>query len=91
VRIHPIQQNLDVYKSQSTPQVKKIETKKKKDALEVSSAAKEYQVAYKALKDVPDVRADKIAALKEKVQSGTYSVDAMEVSEKMISQLDLRG
>ena len=91
MRIHPIQQTLKVYKNQRTKQVEKATLKTKKDGIEVSNLAKEYQIASKALKDVPDVREDKVAAIKERIQSGTYSVDAKQVSEKVIRQLDLKG
>jgi negative regulator of flagellin synthesis FlgM len=91
VRIHGVHQTLEVYKKQNSTKAQTKKVEKAKDAVEVSSLAKEYQVAYKALKEVPDVRQEKIDAIKAKIKSGTYSIDAKEVSEKMMSQFDLRG
>jgi len=54
------------------------------DKVELSSVAKDLQRAAEIAKATPDVRADKVAALKEKVESGNYEVDSKKVASKMI-------
>lgn len=55
----------------------------KKDVVSISDNAKDYQTVSKALKDVPDVRQDKIDELKDVYRSGGYNVSGKEVLEKL--------
>ncbi len=55
-----------------------------KDEMSISSSAKDVQLASKAIKNVPDVRVDKIKALKEQIDNGTYNVSAIDIADKMI-------
>lgn len=61
----------------------------KKDMVTLSTQAKDYQTVKRALSDIPDVRADKINALKAKIDNGTYDVQASDVADKIFSQLDI--
>ena len=49
-----------------------------KDKLNISGAGKDLQVAKKAVAAAPDVREDKIAALKEAYENGSYYVRILE-------------
>ena len=42
-------------------------------------------IAKMALKDVPDVREDRVAELKAKIQSGNYNVSNESFAEKLLS------
>jgi negative regulator of flagellin synthesis FlgM len=55
-----------------------------KDSLNVSDFAKELQVATKAVNNSPDVRQDKIDAIKEQMEAGTYNVTASMVADKLV-------
>lgn len=57
---------------------------KKRDELEISTSAKFHQIAMVELKNIPDIREDKVAAIKERVDSGTYEVDAKMIVSKMM-------
>ena len=59
----------------------------KKDVLSISNNAKDYQTVAKALKDVPDVRQDKIDKLTEVYRSGGYDVSGREIVEKIGSSI----
>jgi negative regulator of flagellin synthesis FlgM len=59
----------------------------KKDVLSISTEAKDYQTAYRALKDVPDVRTGKVAEILEKFESGRYNVSGRDVASKVISKV----
>jgi negative regulator of flagellin synthesis FlgM len=53
---------------------------------EMSRKAQELQKARKALKNIPDVREDKVARIKKQIENGTYEIDAEETAEKMIKE-----
>lgn len=79
----------EIYKSQT----RKVEQTKiaQKDEVQLSTQAKDYQYAFKALKEVPDVRQDKVDSIKEAINSGTYNVNATQVCEKIMSHFDRKG
>lgn len=54
------------------------------DRVELSSNNSEVEQLKKAMQEVPDIRSDRVAALKEKIAAGTYKVDAKEVAGKML-------
>uniref|UniRef100_UPI004057B109 flagellar biosynthesis anti-sigma factor FlgM n=1 Tax=Agathobacter sp. TaxID=2021311 RepID=UPI004057B109 len=55
-----------------------------RDELSISQAGRDYQVAKKAVSEVSDVREDKIAALKAKINAGKYSVDPASFANKLL-------
>jgi negative regulator of flagellin synthesis FlgM len=56
--------------------------------VELSGRARELHAALVAANAAPDVRTEKVAAVKAKVDAGTYSVDANVVARRM---LDVRA
>jgi negative regulator of flagellin synthesis FlgM len=56
--------------------------------VELSGRARELHAALVAANAAPDVRTEKVAAAKAKVDAGTYSVDANVVARRM---LDVRA
>ncbi|KAB3526649.1 flagellar biosynthesis anti-sigma factor FlgM [Alkaliphilus serpentinus] len=60
-----------------------------KDQLELSGAAKEFQIAMKAYKDLPEVREEKVNELKEKIQQGRYNISGKEIAEKIIEGIQI--
>lgn len=68
--------------------VKKTEGPKfESDKIEISQEAHDFQVAMKALKDLPEVREEKVAELKQQVSSGTYNPSSEDVMNKLLSRL----
>lgn len=68
-----------------TEEVKK--TDKANDKVEISEEARLFQLAMKALKDVPDVREDKVSELKQQIESGTYKPSSKAVAGKILNQV----
>lgn len=71
-------------------EVQKTEGKESsgQDAIvQLSSASKEVQRIRDVIASEPDVRADKVAELKERIQSGQYEIDHDAVAEKMVDEL----
>jgi len=59
----------------------------KKDVLSISGEAKDFQTVMKALKNVPDIRMDKVKEISEKYESGTYNVDSKDIADKVMKSL----
>jgi len=54
--------------------------------VEISDAAILMRQASELAKSAPDVRADKVAALKAQVQNGTYRIDAKAIADKLVDE-----
>ncbi|WP_180270797.1 flagellar biosynthesis anti-sigma factor FlgM [Sporanaerobium hydrogeniformans] len=91
MRIDKLAGIYETYNKQMVSKYKAVTKTNKKDEVDLSGTAKDYQAAYKALSNVPDIRQDKVKALKEQIASGTYDVGAKEVAEKILSSFDIKG
>jgi len=60
------------------------ETTAKKDELTISPFASEFSIAMKALKNVPDIRQDKVDEILRKIEKGEYSVSAEDIAAKIL-------
>jgi negative regulator of flagellin synthesis FlgM len=58
----------------------------KADQAQLSEEARLHQVALKALKNMPDVRDDKVAELKKAIDSGSYQVSDKEIAEAILKR-----
>jgi negative regulator of flagellin synthesis FlgM len=56
------------------------------DKVDLSSQSKEMKKIADALAATPDVRAEKVEALKKQVESGQYQVNSDAVAEKMLKE-----
>ena len=63
-----------------------IESAVKTDTVVISEAAKRIQETRAKLDEVPDVREDKVAELRDQIQNGTYQVDAQKTAEKLLKE-----
>ena len=83
-----ISKMLSAYNKQSlnTSKLKENESTrlKRKDEINISDEAKEIQSLMKKLKDMPEVRQEKINEIKEKINSGNYEIDPEKIAEKML-------
>lgn len=59
----------------------------KKDVVSISSQAKDFQTVMKAIKDIPDVRQDKVESIREKYEAGTYDVKESDIAEKILKSI----
>lgn len=63
------------------PAVKNIEP----DSLQLSEQAKKIHELIKETKDLPDIREEKIAKIKESIANKTYSVSPQQLAAKMLT------
>ena len=61
----------------------------KEDKLEISSSAREFQLAMSAAKKLPDVRQEKVDAVKREMAKGKYNPSANEIAKKMLNNSNL--
>jgi negative regulator of flagellin synthesis FlgM len=52
--------------------------------IEVSSTAQEVQQVRRIVNNLPDVREERVAALKAQIESGTYNVSGEDIADLMI-------
>ena len=81
---HPKVQSTYGKQGKNTSAVSETKSSMKKDDITISSFAKEYQIVMKKLKDVPDVRAEKVNEILNKINSNTYDVSGKDVADKII-------
>jgi negative regulator of flagellin synthesis FlgM len=88
---NPIQMTAYVNQAQQNAQAAETEGEKGRahvgeDSVELSQNARELQKARQALQDVPDIRQDKVAALKLQIESGAYELRADKIAANMIKE-----
>lgn len=73
------------YKSSQPKKVNNSEEYKINDKLDLSDNAKVYSKAMKKIKEVDEVRYDKVNELKDKIEKGIYTIDSGKIAEKMLT------
>ncbi|SIQ29794.1 flagellar biosynthesis anti-sigma factor FlgM [Halanaerobium kushneri] len=74
------------YKKMQQKQTEKKQAKD--DSTQISAKAKEIMTARAELKKMPQLREEKVAALKERVQSGNYQVDSKNLAAKILNNVE---
>lgn len=83
MRVDAYNQVTQIYQSSQKRTSSVKGSRKSTDVCEISQSGRDYQVAREALKAAPDVREDRILAIRRQMASGTYNVSAGEVADKM--------
>lgn len=55
-----------------------------RDGVTLSNVASQIRTTQQAIGDLPDVREDRVAELKAKIDAGAYNPSAQDIAEKMI-------
>ena len=65
-----------------------VETERTQDdRVSLSDASRELQTAKDAVAAVPDTREEKVAAVKQAVENGSYEIDPGKIADKMIGSI----
>ncbi|MGN6710150.1 flagellar biosynthesis anti-sigma factor FlgM [Anaerocolumna jejuensis] len=86
MRIDAYNKISQVYQANNIQKLTRSVSASGKDKLEISSTAKDYQTAKQVLSQTPDVREDKINAIKAQMQSGTYNINMEEVASHIVDK-----
>ena len=85
MKIYDITKVYGVYETQPVTgrPAQKASSTGEKDKLMLSKDAVDFQTVMKGLKDVPDVRAAKVAEYTEKYNAGTHLADTRDIAEAL--------
>lgn len=87
MRIDAYNQIAQVYKTTSAAKLQKTENARHgRDEVQISSFGRDYQIAKQAVTEAADIREDKVAELKAKINSGNYSVDTADFTKKLLEK-----
>lgn len=56
------------------------------EKVDLSAKAKEIRQIKKILEEIPDVREEKVQALKRQIANGSYQVDAGKIADKLVGE-----
>ena len=87
MRIDAYNQIAALYKTTKPSKAKSTaEVTSARDQVQISRAGRDYQIAKQAVANASDIREDKVAELKTKVDSGNYKVDAGDFASKLLEK-----
>lgn len=87
MRIEAYTQVQQIYKTQKTDKSQKKASVAATDQLQISSIGRDYQVAKQAVAASRDIREEITAPLKNRIQAGTYGVEAGAFADKLLERM----
>lgn len=57
-----------------------------RDEVQISSYGRDFQIAKQAVQEAPDIRTEKVAELKSKVDAGNYHVDNGDFASRLLAK-----
>ncbi len=85
MRIDAFNRVSKLYQANSTKKTVNTGKRGEKDRVEISRLGQDFQVARAAVSKVPDIREDKVAAIRESMAAGTYSMDMDALADKLLA------
>ncbi|MEA3417297.1 MAG: flagellar biosynthesis anti-sigma factor FlgM [Thermodesulfobacteriota bacterium] len=73
-------------KVNSGPEKQASDNVVQEDKVSLSSTARDIQQAEKAIKELPDVREEKVRELQNEIETGKYDINGEKIAGKMISE-----
>ncbi|MDR7856925.1 flagellar biosynthesis anti-sigma factor FlgM [Tissierella sp.] len=89
MRINKLDNVFQVYnKNAGVKNVKSDKASQEKDQIKISERAVEFQFALQKIKDVEEIRMDKVEFIKNQIETGTYEIDGQKIAEKMLESIN---
>ena len=88
MKINRTDRLLQVYTNMEASKAKINKKASEKDKIEFSERAMDYQFALKKLKEVPDIRMEKVEKLKKEIQTGNYNISGREIVDKIYESIN---
>lgn len=88
MKINKTDKVLQIYNNMGQKKVSANKNRFRKDEINFSERAMDYQFAIKKLKDVPEMRMEKVDKLKEEIKSGNYNVEGKKIVEKIYENVN---
>ena len=73
--------------STTQPSGRVAQTRSDSDSVSLSAQASDYQIARRAVANAPDVRADRVNQIRERLEAGTYNVSSYDVASRIFQGL----
>lgn len=87
MRIEAYNQVAQIYAANKTAKTNSTaKTSSAKDVFQMSSAGRDLQVAKQAVAEASDIREDKVAEMKQKIEAGNYQVDAGDFASVLLAK-----
>lgn len=86
MRIDTLSRVNQLYQAGRPKKSAEAKTEDRKDFLEISQSGKDYQVAKAAVQDAPDIREERVEAIRQEMAAGTYSVGGKEIAERLVER-----
>ncbi len=87
MRIETYNQVAQLYQGSKTGKTQKLyDNAAGRDEVTISRAGFDYQTAKQAVAEASDIREDKVAQLKARVESGNYRVDSGDFASKLLEK-----
>ena len=89
MRIEAYNQVSQLYKNSKSDKTRKSQdVSAGRDKVFISQAGHDYQIAKQAVAEASDIREDKVAQLKTRVETGNYSVDSGDFASKLLEKYE---
>jgi negative regulator of flagellin synthesis FlgM len=72
--------------SQKTDATRPVRPASGGDSVSLSHQARWLQAAREALAEIPEIREERVAAIRAQIEAGTYKVDGEKIADKMIAE-----
>ena len=86
MRIEAYNQIAQIYNTSKPGKVARPSGESLKDQVTISRAGQDYQIAKQAVSEASDIREDKVADVKSKIDSGTYEVSVDDFAAKLLEK-----
>ncbi len=88
MRVDTLSQVAQLYNTQKATRTTKTTGPRPmgRDEVQISSAGRDFQIAKKAVAEASDIREDKVAEVKSKIDSGNYNVDTGDFASMLLSK-----
>lgn len=87
MRVDALNQINQIYNAKGKIRTNRVTHAADRDKVEISSLGKDLQIAKQAVSEAPDVRMEKIADIKSRMEQGTYHVSAEMFADKMLEHI----
>lgn len=87
MKINKTNKIFQIYENMKNGRLNSNKNVSKKDEFKASEKALDYQFAINKLKEVPEIRKERVERIKAQVQSGNYNVEGKKIAEKIVEGL----
>jgi len=88
MRVEAYNQVQQIYQTPKVSKAQQTGSASQTDKLQISSFGKEFHLAKAAVTAVPDIREEKVAPIRARIEDGSYNVDNNAFAEKLLNKFN---